>query len=538
MILSAHIVVRRGAIISEVGSALRRTRPATANAARRFCAAGLLVAGAGIVSLLLTDAAAGASLDAEVARLIESHPQIQAARKNIAAAEEGITRAFAGYLPTLSVTGDYGFENTDSPSLRSSRDGRSLDSPRESMTVSLSQNLFDGFSTTSRNETARITRSVAEIDLDTTLQNVLFEGVSAYLNVMRQTRLVELAVRSERTIQIQLSLEDERVSRGAGIAVDVLQAKSRLQIAKERRVAFSGNLRDAVTRYVQVFDATPENGSMILPTPPLDLLPRTLAEAETVALAENPAAANTSRSIDLADERRRTARSAYYPTVDLVGEYNFEQDEAGVAGTRRDYIVKVEASWELFSGFATRDSSAEAAQRYLATLDNHNFVTRKILENVRLSWEQLQTVRQRVTLLENAVNIAGEVHDARRKLREAGKETVINVLDAESEVFNAQINSTNANFDARIAIYRLIQSMGRLTPVNLDRAGLDDPLTTFAAWSVIRDDTPEPLPSMPAVARMSEPATPRIAPQVAAAPMPAPAEPAPASNFSRFWSFE
>ena len=76
--------------------------------------------------------------------------------------------------------------------------------------------------------------------------------------------------------------------------------------------------------------------------------------------------------------------------------------------------------------------------------------------------------------------IAAEVHDARRKLREAGQETVINVLDAENEVFNAQITATDAEYDARIAVYRLILGLGRLTPVALGiQAGAPDaPVST------------------------------------------------------------
>ena len=76
--------------------------------------------------------------------------------------------------------------------------------------------------------------------------------------------------------------------------------------------------------------------------------------------------------------------------------------------------------------------------------------------------------RQRVQLLENAVNIAAEVFTARKKLREAGKETVINVLDAENEVINAQINYTSATFDERISIYQLMLAMGRLNAVYLN----------------------------------------------------------------------
>ena len=133
----------------------------------------------------------------------------------------------------------------------------------------------------------------------------------------------------------------------------------------------------------------------------------------------------------------------------------------------RDASIVLQARWNLFSGFRTRADVAAASHDYLAALDSRNLVARGIVQDVGLAWEQLRTVRQRVELLRNAVTIAAEVHDARRKLREAGQETVINVLDAENEVFNAQIGASDAEYDARIAVYRLILALGRLTPEGL-----------------------------------------------------------------------
>ena len=87
---------------------------------------------------------------------------------------------------------------------------------------------------------------------------------------------------------------------------------------------------------------------------------------------------------------------------------------------------------------------------------------RKAEEQTRLAWQALQTANERVALLENAVNIAAEVFDSRKKLRESGKETVINVLDAENEVYSARINYTSALYDARVAAYSVLQAIGRL----------------------------------------------------------------------------
>jgi adhesin transport system outer membrane protein len=109
---------------------------------------------------------------------------------------------------------------------------------------------------------------------------------------------------------------------------------------------------------------------------------------------------------------------------------------------------------------------SEAAQLYGAAQNTHSFTTRKIAEETRLAWNEMSVARERVRLLENAVNIASEVFDARDRLRRAGRETAINVLDAENEVYNARINYAQAAYDGRRAIYRLLHAMGLVTPAN------------------------------------------------------------------------
>jgi hypothetical protein len=74
---------------------------------------------------------------------------------------------------------------------------------------------------------------------------------------------------------------------------------------------------------------------------------------------------------------------------------------------------------------------------------------------MRLAWQGVITACERRLLLQNAVTIAQEVYDSRIRLREAGQETAINVLDAESEVFSSQINLLGATYDEKLAIYRM-----------------------------------------------------------------------------------
>ena len=103
----------------------------------------------------------------------------------------------------------------------------------------------------------------------------------------------------------------------------------------------------------------------------------------------------------------------------------------------------------------------------VARKDTCDFTSRKVIEQTKLAWQALLTARKRSELLENAVNIAAEVFSSRQQLRKAGKETVINVLDAENKVNNTQINYTSASYDERLYVYQLLLAMGLLNSEGL-----------------------------------------------------------------------
>ena len=366
------------------------------------------------------------------------------------------------------MLGRQGPERIDSPTTRAEGDGKDSSRDKTTVTLSVTQNLFNGFSTTSATKQARFSKNATQAKLDDTTQQTLMDGVKAYVDVLRQLELVELASQNEETIQIQLNLEDERVQKGSGIAVDVLQAKSRLQLSKERRVRFEGDLENAFTHYTQVFNVAPEIDKLVEPMPSADLIPDSLEAAINIALGENPQLLQADNQVATAREKKKSSNFDMYPNVDLVTSMGYSKDDGAVIGTRRDLSVLLQANWDLFTGFTSRSNVAAASFDYAQSRDTYDFTVRKTVEAVRMAWQNLKTARERLALLENAVNIASEVFESRKKLRTAGKETVINVLDAETEISNARINFAGASYDERQAVYQLLLAMGRLTLPELE----------------------------------------------------------------------
>ena len=411
------------------------------------------------------------SLSDELTVLLADSPEINSLRNQALASGEGINEAYAGFLPTVDVSGDVGYEHTEEPTDNTGV-GEDVNLVRRRVTATLRQRLFDGWGTQANYNSAELNNAVVAATLENTTQDLMFQGIRAYLEVLRADALIALADQNVEVIQTQLNLETERVERGSGITLDELQAKTRLQIAQERKVAFEGTLDQQLARYRRLFGHDAVMPAMSLPPIPESEIPASLAEAVAIAEVENPRGYGSDYNVQLAGEARTLANSGYYPTVDLVGRLNWEDDVNGTEGVRRDAAVLVEANWQIFSGFATDAGVARSAYQYVAAVNDRSAVSRVIVRDTELAWEQFMTSRERVELLENAVNIAIEVHAARVKLRDAGQETVLNVLDAQNDVFNAQINLVGAQYDMYLGVYRLLQAMGRLTA---DRVGATGP---------------------------------------------------------------
>ena len=417
-------------------------------------------------SMLLPTSVGATQIEIALGQLLLDHPMIKAAEKTIESSRSSVDSAQAGFYPTVNLASDSGPQHIDNPTTRTN--GSDYSRTKHTTTLTVNQNLFDGNLTTSLVRTAQLNTETSSLQLEFTRQNTLFQGISSYIDVLRQKRLVDLGLENIDNIQKQLNLEDERVRRGSGITVDVLEAKSRLQIAKERLVSFEGALIDAMTRYNQIFGHMPDIDTMQDPWPPISLIPNSLEDAIEIALHENISINGSSTFIELAREQRRSAASELYPTIDLEGAANFEKNNDTTIGIRRDYTLLLKASWDLFSGYSTPADMEKADFDYRTKIDEHEFLERGVKEKVHLAWQALLTTRTRTSLLENAVNIASEVHTSRAKLREIGNETIINVLDAQNQVTSAQINYTTTAYSERLATYQLILEMGRLTPENLN----------------------------------------------------------------------
>lgn len=437
-----------------------------------------------VFSAFFSDAAMSRPLLPELQQVIVEHPLIKSARKSVESSDYSRDAARSGYFPKLTISGDRGRERISSSSYQAVNnqiDNSSVrqkpqesDLTRQKILTVIEQNLFAGGRTSALVGIAEIDFAAQENAFRTTMQNTLLEALTVYLQVGRYKTLIAIAKRNEETTQKQLRLEDARVQRGGGIAVDVLQAKTRLQIAKERLVFQEQGLRDAMAQYRQVFGHQPDLDKIQDVDTLNGHLPASLEEAIETSLQLSPVLKESVLLSQKAIKQIRLEQAGFMPTIDLVG-INGHDKNANALADRDERSLLLKMNWNLFAGGETVSRSRAATANHESVLEREVNVSRKVEESVRIAWHQLVNGRERQDLLENAANISYEVMQNRKRLRDAGKETAINVLDAEVEYFGVLSNRINAMYETRVGSYRLLAAMGQLTPKLL---GLDQ--ATFA----------------------------------------------------------
>jgi len=417
----------------------------------------------GMMGFGLAAPAGAASLEEVVRLALSTNPRITALAKSREAIDQELRQARGQYLPQLDVSTGFGVNrasNLTTKGLSSPSDQKYLS--RQEAQLQLVQRLFDGFETDSQVERqkARVTSAANRAAEDSEFLGL--DVANVYLEVLRQRGLKELAAANvahhEKIIQ---SLRD-REKQGGGNIGDVTQAEGRLARARATALQTENDLLDAEALYRRLIGEVA--GSVSEPRPPLAHLPPTLDAALAGARVNNPSVRVFESDMLVAQREREATDAAFYPKVNLEGGVTRNQDFDGISGPDRSYQAMVRLRWNLYRGgtdMAARDTafsrlSAAQAQRDNALLDAE--------EKMRHAWISLGINKEKIGIYEKAIGFNQDTLDTYRQQFELLIRTLLDVLDAQNELFTSQSQLVVSRINYLSASYRVLAVGGRLLP--------------------------------------------------------------------------
>lgn len=431
------------------------TRIGVKNIFRRLI---FILALAGVAALTAAPASAQ-SLREVLGTLTKTHKRMIAADATVRAAEQNVEVAWGDWYPALDVTAYIGRQKQQKP--RGTDDTSFV---ARNVSTSVTQKLWDFGSTNSAVRRARLTFRQSRATRDGTLQGLLQEGISAYLEVVRVSKLVNFAKGSAANIRRQAELEDAKVQRGSGFSTDVLQAKTQLAGAVARLIQNEGRMKTTLNRYRAVFGDAPEDiGKMRDPRLPLELLPKSVDEAIEDVKKSNPQLAASRLSAAIAREDvTKTRVDEFLPTLDVVGEHTLKIDDGGTAGAQQETLIKLEAGYDFNLGFTAVNTLKASQQTHLASVNQFGDTRDLVEEQARNSWDNLQTAQSNAAQLHNQADIASEFLDLARRERQLGNRSLIDVLAGETALINASSDAASADTDLALGVFQLLSVMGKL----------------------------------------------------------------------------
>jgi len=405
------------------------------------------------------------TLGEAVEAAIAYHPRIIRDQARSMAADHAVEAEFSAFYPSLDVEGSSGSEITNSPTTR----GAGTDTThlwRTEGSATVTQMVFDFFETTNRVESAQNLLRARHADIQATSEIVARDTILRYLQIMQARRLLDLAQRSVADHVAILDLIRGRADAGQASQADLDQAVSRVALVRSNLVDIQGLERQAVSQYIETVGMEP--GELSLPEEPDYPEATDLDAALATAMDRNPVAHSTSAVWDARRSDIEVARAAYFPRFDVEATGAAGENFDGVEGSRTDLRVFLRMRWELFSGFGDVAAVRRATFEANAASRSDAEARRVIRESVRIAFHQLQTTKDRIPILREDVESSQLVFGAYREQYDLGQRTLLDLLDARDEQFNAEADLLNGEFDVLQAHYDLLFGMGTI----LDEFGI------------------------------------------------------------------
>ncbi len=418
----------------------------------------LLLSSACLIALA-TPALAGTLVDT-VRTAIANNPDVALVQANRRAVDQELRQARARLLPQLDVELRYGPEWTQNDTTRSIDGDDSRLLARREASLTLRQLLFDGFETQ-----AEIARQRARVDsaarrVQQNAEFVALDAIQAHLEVLRRQGIVDLAERNVRRHQ-EIVAKVRRLEREGRVSIaDLRQAEARLAQAREDLVRARGDLADARAAFQRVVGTAPEN--LILDPAPADALPQSREEAAARASVANPQVLVALADVDAAEAELRRVRAAFYPDLDLQVRADYGEGVGGNPHTAGQASALLVLRYNLYRGGADVAAEREAFHRINEARARLVKARRAAEEDARTSWNAWETARQRVEALRAKAEAQRRTRDAYAQQFELGQRNLLDLLDAENELFLARVSLRTAEFTERFAVYRLLAATGEL----------------------------------------------------------------------------
>ena len=415
-------------------------------------------------------AAQAQSLETALVQAYQNNPSLNSQRALVRATDENVPTALAGYRPKITANASLGeqyvdtFSKITTPGTPSPYLSLAGSTATYGYGLTTTQTLFNGFQTANRTRQAEGQVYAARETLRVTEQTVLLSAVTAYMNLLRDSAILDLQKRNVEVLQEQLRQTRDRFNVGEVTRTDVAQSESRLAAGRSQVLTAEANYKSSAATYRQVIGTDP---GKLTPAMPVDRFsPRSLGGSVSYGSTQHPSVTSAQYNVDIAVSAVKVAEGALLPTLSVQGSLQKSYYPNSSLTTLQAFAGSVigQLSVPIYQGGAEYAAVRQAKETLGQKRIDLDTARDTVRQGIVQSWGQLDAAKANIEATQSQVQASEIALNGVREEARVGQRTTLDVLNAQQELVNARVSLVSAQRDRVVASYTLLSAVGRLSP--------------------------------------------------------------------------
>lgn len=433
----------------------------------RPIAALLALASLAAGAVLAPQQVAAETLNQALSAAYQYNPRLDAERARQRATDEEVSRAMSGFRPRIEANGDVSVQTTN---VRPDSLSEGTTHPR-GYSIDAVQSVFSGFQTLYGVRGAEANVRAGREQLRDIEQQVLLDAVTAYMDVVRDQAIVQARENNVRVLTKELEATRDRFAVGEVTKTDVAQAEARRAGSLSALDLARANLQSRRAVFEQVVGHPP--ASLAAPAGYEALLPRSLEEARSVAGAQHPSIVAALYEEEAARHAVDRIRGELLPEVQIEASYQDRFESNKLIDETESGVVAGRVRVPIYEGGEVYARVRQAKHTHVQRLQLIELSRTEVLAQVTSAWSQLLGAKGQLQSDQTQVQSNKTALDGVREEERVGQRTLLDVLDAELELLNAEVQLSTTRRNVVVASYALLSAMGKLEVAQL---GVSDPV--------------------------------------------------------------
>jgi len=420
---------------------------------------------------------------------LRNDPNLQAAEATYKADSLIKQQAIAQLLP--QIDGSYSYSETDSNTAGSQfsssevSEGSTvstlkLDTERdtESFDLSLSQNIFNLAAYFGYRQSEAV-RKQAELSWTIEQQDLILRVAEAYFEILRVQSNLSTSVAEEKAIAQQLEQTRQRYDVGLIAITDVHEAQAAFDLAIANRLTEEVNLGIAFELLSVLTGQKHYNlDNLSEAFPAVKPEPEDVEQWVEFASKNNPSIQLAAQQLEAANQNAKVKTSLMLPSVKAIATYrNTNNDEtkslrssATTFDTFNDdestkFEIRVDVP--IFSGGQKNAERRQAGYQRVAEQARLVGTRREVLQVARSSYLTALTDVARIQARKRAITSAESALEATQAGYDAGTRNIVDLLNAQRDLFRAQRDYANTRYNYVVNSLRLKLAAGIISPQDI-----------------------------------------------------------------------